>query len=71
MSTKLGAHQVYEAVVKSHVGEKVEVVINDYGVKQTQGGGFLQPKTWAQYDISAHADKYIGKTQFYEKSRCD
>lgn len=62
---------VYEAVVKARVGSKVEAVINDYGVKQTQGGGFLQPKTWAKYDISSHADKYIGKTQFYESSRCD
>lgn len=62
---------VYEGVVRGFVGEKVEVVINDYGVKQTSGGGFLQPETWRKYDIAKHADKYLGKTQFYDKSRCN
>lgn len=62
---------VYEGVVKGFVGEKVEVVINDFGVKQTVGGGFLQPSTWRKYDLNKHADKYLGKTQFYEKSRCE
>jgi hypothetical protein len=62
---------VYEGVVKGFVGEKVEVIINDYGVKQTVGGGFLQQKTWRKYDLAKHADKYLGKTQFYEKARCN
>lgn len=62
---------VYEGVVKGFLGEKVEVVVNDYAVKQTLGGGFFQPRTDAKNDISTHADRYIGKTQFYDKSRCD
>ena len=62
---------IYEGVVKGFVGEKVEVIINDYGVKQTLGGGFLQPSTWRKYDLNKHADKYLGKTQFYDKARCN
>jgi len=60
----------YEGIVEGFVGEKVKVTINDYQIKQTKGGKFLQPKTNRSYEISKHADKFIGKTQFYLKSRC-
>lgn len=61
---------VYEGIVKGFLGEKVEVIINDYSIKQTIGGGFLKPYTLRKFEIEKHADKYLGKTQFYNKKRC-
>jgi len=69
-STKEQFIIVFNGVVTGFVGDKVEVVINNYGVKQTMGGGFLQQKTWRKYELNKYADKFIGKTQFYERSRC-
>jgi chromosome segregation ATPase len=60
----------YEAVVESFLGNKVKTIINDYKIQQTVGGGFLNQRTYRKYDIASHADKYIGKTQFYDKARC-
>jgi hypothetical protein len=62
---------IFEGIVEGFLGNKVKVIINDYKVEQTQGGGFLQPKTYQGNELARYADKYIGKAQFYEKSRCD
>lgn len=69
-STKEQFIITYEAVVESFLGSKVKTIINDYKIQQTLGGGFLNPKTHRLNELAAHADKYIGKVQFYEKSRC-
>lgn len=61
----------YEAIVESFLGDKVKTIINDYKIQQTVGGGFLDQKTFRKYNIASHADKFIGKVQFYKKSRCD
>jgi chromosome segregation ATPase len=61
----------YEAIVESFLGDKVKTTINDYKIQQTVGGGFLDQKTYRKYNLGSHADKYIGKVQFYSKSRCD
>lgn len=60
----------FEGVVEGFTGDKVRAIINDYRIKQTIGGGVLQPKTYRKYDIGKYADKYLGKTQFYPRSRC-
>lgn len=62
---------VYDAVVEGFVGDKVKVTINSYRVMQAKGGGLLQPKTYRGADLSNYADKYIGKVQFYDRSRCN
>lgn len=61
----------YEAIVEGFLGDKVKTIINDYKIQQTLGGGFLDQKTYRKYEIAKHADKYIGRTQFYKKSRCN
>lgn len=60
----------FEGVVKGFVGKKVEVYLQDYSVKQTRGGGFLQPATGVGNSVSNYADKRIGKSHFFDKSRC-
>ncbi len=60
----------FEGVVKGFVGKKVEVYLQDYSVKQTRGGGFLQPATGVGSSVSNYADKRIGKSHFFDKSRC-
>lgn len=60
----------YEGIVKGFAGKKVEVYLQDYTIKQTRGGGFLQPVTGAKGRIAESADKKVGKTYFYDKSRC-
>lgn len=60
----------YEGVVEGFLGDKVKVTINDYRIRQTIGGGILQPDTYRKYEIGNYADKYLGKTQYYSKTRC-
>ena len=55
---------------KGFVGKKVEVYLQDYSVKQTRGGGFLQPATGAGDNVKRYAEKRIGKSHFFDKSRC-
>lgn len=61
---------VYEAVVEGFVGDKVKVMINDYRVQQTKGGGFFSRKTYQGESLGLYADKFIGKSQYYSRSRC-
>lgn len=61
----------FEAVVEGFEGDKVKTTINNYTLKQTLGGGVLDQKTYRKYDVARYADKYIGRVQFYEKSRCN
>lgn len=60
----------FEGVVKGFVGKKVEVYLQDYSVKQTRGGGVLQPATGVGNSVINYADKRIGKSHFFDKSRC-
>lgn len=60
----------FEAVVEGFLGNKVKVLINDYRVQQTKGGGFLSRKTYQGESLGLYADKYLGKTQYYLRSRC-
>lgn len=60
----------FEGVVEGFLGDKVKVTINDYQVQQTQGGGFFARKTYQGASLGIYADKYIGKVQFYPRSRC-
>lgn len=60
----------FEGVVKGMLGKKVEVYLQDYSVKQTKGGGFLQPVTNVGDALTQYADKRIGKSHFFDKSRC-
>ncbi|MGE4397943.1 MAG: MORN repeat-containing protein [Campylobacterales bacterium] len=60
----------FEGIVKGFTGNKVEVYLQDYAVKQTRGGGILQPVTGAKGRIAEYADKKVGRVYFYDKSRC-
>lgn len=60
----------FEGVVEGFLGNKVKVTINDYQVQQTKGGGFFARKTYQGASLGIYADKYIGKVQFYPRSRC-
>lgn len=61
---------VFEGVVEGFAGDKVKVLINDYRVQQTKGGGFLSRKTYQGESLGLYADKYLGKTQYYPRNRC-
>jgi hypothetical protein len=60
----------FEGVVKGFTGKKVEVYLQDYSVKQTKGGGILQPATGVKSSVTEYADKRIGKSHFFDKARC-
>lgn len=59
----------FEGVVKGFMGKKVEVYLQEYSVKQTKGGGIFNT-TNASSDIAKYADKRVGKSYFFDKSRC-
>lgn len=60
----------FEGIVKGILGKKVEVYLQDYSFKQTKGGGILQPATGASDTLIKYANSRIGKSHFFEKSRC-
>lgn len=62
---------VFEGVVEGFAGDKVKVLINDYRVQQTKGGGFFSRKTYQGESLGLYADKYLGKTQYYLRNRCN
>lgn len=70
-STKETFIIVFEGVVKGALGKKVEVYLQDYTINQTRGGGILQPVTYANEAVIGYADKKLGRSHFYDKSRCD
>lgn len=70
-STKEDFIIVFEGVVKGTLGKKVEVYLQDYTINQTKGGGILQPATYANDAVIRYADKKLGKSHFFDKSRCD
>jgi hypothetical protein len=60
----------FEGIVKGFTGNKVEVYLQEYTVKQTRGGGIFQPVTGVKGRIAEYADKKVGRVYFYDKSRC-
>lgn len=60
----------FEGIVKGFIGKKVEVYVQDYAIKQTRGGGIFQPVTGVKGRIAEYADKKVGKSYFYDRSRC-
>jgi hypothetical protein len=60
----------FEGVVKSFAGKKVEVYLQDYTVKQTKGNSLLQLVTHSDDKVNNYAEKRIGKTHYFDKSRC-
>lgn len=60
----------FEAIVENFTGDKVKVTVNDYKIQQVKGGGFFDVETDRKNDIAEYSDKYIGKVQFYDSSRC-
>ncbi len=59
----------YEAVVEGFVGSKVKTTINGYQVKQLKAGSYVDGADMRSR-VAGYADKLVGKTQFYDRSRC-
>jgi hypothetical protein len=59
----------YEAVIEAFVGKKVKATVNDYRVKQISKGGYVDASEMRSR-MASIADKLVGKTQFYDRTRC-
>jgi hypothetical protein len=61
----------YYGIVKSFMGNKVEVFYQNYNVIQEKGGGLFSQRTDKKYLIAESADKKMGRSVFHDKSVCN
>lgn len=60
----------YHGIIKSKMGNKVELYYQDYNLVQEKGGGIFEQRTDKKYLVKEYADKKIGRSLYHEKSIC-